>query len=85
MPRCMDRVVAVEELLSHQRNLLSSKTSADATNAKRRIVATDRTIDEIVYRLYGLDGADIDLIEAQMEEFAAGAVETDDPGPESPE
>jgi len=43
--------------------LASSGTDHDKTLLARRIEATDRQIDKLVYELYGLTGEEIGIVE----------------------
>jgi len=54
---------AVERMLDLQRRLPAANLDQEKTVLKRRIEATDRQIDELVYELYGLTEDEIALVE----------------------
>jgi len=50
-----DRMVSlVEEMLTLHRQLAAARTAHEQENLKRRIAATNRLIDRLVYDLYNL-------------------------------
>jgi hypothetical protein len=60
-----DRMVAdVQQMLDLHARLPTAKTAHDRTVIERRIEATDRQIDQLVYELYGLTDKEIALVEA---------------------
>jgi hypothetical protein len=59
-----DRIVSlVSQLLDLHKRLSSAKTPDEKTLIQRRIDAADEEINKIVYRLYGLTGEEIKLVE----------------------
>ena len=59
-----DRMVAlVEQMLSLHKKLAEAKTDHDKTTLQRQIDATDRQIDRLVYELYELTDAEINIVE----------------------
>ncbi len=59
-----DSVVAfVRQMLELHKQLSSAKTDHDKTVIQRRIDATDRQIDQLVYELYGLTEEEIKIVE----------------------
>jgi len=61
-----DKMVAlVEHTLALHRNLAVATIPADKKLYKRRIQATDRQIEALVYELYGLTEEEIDIVEGQ--------------------
>ena len=60
-----DRMVElVQTMLDLHRQLSSAGPDHDRTLLARRIEATDRQIDRLVYELYGLTEEEIELVEA---------------------
>ena len=53
----------VEEMLALHRQLAAARTDHEQTNLKRRIEATDRRIDRLVYDLYNLTDEEIRIVE----------------------
>ncbi|MBI5058810.1 hypothetical protein HZB60_03380 [candidate division KSB1 bacterium] len=61
-----DRMVKlVETMLELNRRLPETKSPVEQEKLARRIAATDREIDVLVYELYGLSEAEIRLVEGQ--------------------
>jgi hypothetical protein len=59
-----DRLVEmVEKMLVWNRQLAAARTPQEKVVLERRIAATDREIDQLVYELYGLTAAEIRLVE----------------------
>jgi hypothetical protein len=58
-------VSLVETMLSLHTKLTTASTPNDKTFLQRQIEATDRQIDALVYELYGLTQAEIDLVEGR--------------------
>ena len=59
-----DSIVAlVDQMLSLHKQLASAKTAHDKTVIQRQIDATDRQIDQLVYKLYGLTEDEIWIVE----------------------
>ncbi len=59
-----DKIVQlVEQMLALNKQLAAAKAPQTKTLLKRRIDATDKQIDELVYQLYGLTAADIEIVE----------------------
>lgn len=59
-----DRMVAlVEQMLSLHKSLAAAKSPHDKEALQRRIDATDRQIDRLVYELYGLTEEQIKIVE----------------------
>ncbi|MHB1424117.1 MAG: Eco57I restriction-modification methylase domain-containing protein [Gemmataceae bacterium] len=54
----------VEQMLSLHKQLAAAKTPQEQTVHQRQIDATDRQIDRLVYELYGLTDAEIEMVEA---------------------
>lgn len=62
-----DRMVAlVEEMLALHRQLAAARTEHEQTSLKRQIDATDHRIDRLVYDLYNLTEAEIQLVEERI-------------------
>jgi phosphate uptake regulator len=60
-----DRMVElVQTMLDLHRQLSSAGPDHDRTLLARRIEATDRQIDRLVYELYGLTEEEIEIVEA---------------------
>ncbi len=60
-----DNIVAlVERMLNLQKKLAAAKNPNDKTNLQRETEATDRQIDQLVYKLYGLTEEEIKIVEA---------------------
>lgn len=57
-------VQLTEQMLSLHKQLVATKTPQDQTVLQRQIDATDRQIDQLVYELYGLSDAEIQIVEA---------------------
>lgn len=55
---------SVDRMLSLHKQLAAAKTPQDQTVLQRQIDATDRRIDQLVYELYGLTDAEIQIVEA---------------------
>ncbi len=53
----------VEQMLTLNKQLAAAKAPQTQTVLQRRIDATDKQIDELVYQLYGLTAAEIDIVE----------------------
>ena len=59
-----DRMVAlVEAMLDLHRKLAAAVTDQEKAVLQRQIIATDRQIDRLVYELYGLTEADVEIVE----------------------
>lgn len=59
-----DKIVAlVEKMLALHQQRAAAKTPQDTTLLQRRIAATDKQIDQLVYQLYGLTDEEIALVE----------------------
>ncbi len=56
-------VQLVEQMLALNKQLAAAKAPQTKTVLQRRIDATDKQIDELVYRLYGLTAAEIEIVE----------------------
>jgi hypothetical protein len=50
-------------MLTLNKQLAAAKAPQTQTILQRRIHATDKQIDEIVYQLYGLTAAEIEIVE----------------------
>ena len=62
-----DRMVSlVEKILALNQQLPSAKTAADRDLIQRQIDATDRSIDALVYQLYGLTEEEIKIVENKL-------------------
>ena len=62
---CHDRLVdLVKTMLDLNEKLPSAKTAHAKNVLQRRIAATDRKIDKLVYELYGLTDKEIAIVEA---------------------
>jgi hypothetical protein len=61
----IDELVHLRTSLGEQ--LASARNPDDKTNLSRRIDATDRRIDRLVYELYGLTDGEIAIVEAAGE------------------
>lgn len=70
IPKTADRaqhdalVAHVERMLKLHADLAAAKSPDAQTHLQRDIAATDRTIDQLVYQLYGLTAEEIALVEA---------------------
>ena len=61
-----DQMVSlVEQMLALHQSLAAAQTPAEKTSLERQIAATDQQIDRLVYDLYGLTKAEINLVEAR--------------------
>ncbi|HEY4761227.1 MAG TPA: TaqI-like C-terminal specificity domain-containing protein [Thermoguttaceae bacterium] len=61
-----DRMVSlVEKMLALHQQLPSAKTAADRDLIQRQIDATDRSIDALVYELYGFTAEEIKIVEGK--------------------
>ncbi len=56
-------VALVERMLTLHEKLAAATISADRELYQRRIKATDRQIDQLVYGLYGLTEGEIEIVE----------------------
>ncbi len=56
-------VKLVEQMLALNKQLAAAKAPQTQTVLQRRIDATDKQIDELVYQLYGLTAAEIEIVE----------------------
>ncbi|MFH0976403.1 MAG: N-6 DNA methylase [Spirochaetota bacterium] len=61
-----DIVKLVESMLSLNKELQNSKLPQEQEQLKNRIEYTDKKIDELVYKLYGLDKKEIEVIEGTL-------------------
>ena len=59
-------VALVERMLELHKELPLARTDHDKTLLKRRIAATDKQIDQLVYELYGLTEEEIAIVEGGM-------------------
>jgi hypothetical protein len=59
-------VQLVEQMIDINKQLAFEKGPQTKTLLKRQIEATDKQIDEWVYRLYGLTAAEIDIVEKKQ-------------------
>ncbi|MGV8174611.1 MAG: Eco57I restriction-modification methylase domain-containing protein, partial [Methanothrix sp.] len=60
-----DRMVSlVDQMLALHKQLAEARTPQEQTGLQRRIEATDRQIDALVYELYGLTEEEIAIVEA---------------------
>jgi hypothetical protein len=58
-----DRMVKlVEQMLDLHKKPAGTRTPQEKTALERQITATDTQIDRLVYKLYGLTGAEIKLV-----------------------
>ena len=57
-------VVLVQSMLDMHRQLSTPGPEHERTLLARRIEATDRQIDRLVYELYGLTEEEIEIVEA---------------------
>jgi hypothetical protein len=55
----------VEQMIALHKQLPEAKTVHDSTLIQRRIDTTDRQIDKLVYRLYGLTDEEIAIVEGK--------------------
>ena len=58
----------VEKMLLLHRELKKVKAESERVAIERQIDATDRQIDELVYKLYGLTGDEIKIVEDSFKE-----------------
>jgi hypothetical protein len=56
-------VALVDQMLSLHKSLSAAKSPPDKEALQRRIDATDRQIDRLVYELYGLTDDEIKIVE----------------------
>ena len=60
-----DKIVEnVERIIKSHNNLISVKTPHEKTTLQRQIEATDKRIDQLVYKLYGLTEEEIKIVES---------------------
>ncbi len=59
------RKTLVARMLSLHKQLPTAKTDHEKTALQRRIDATDKQIDQLVYELYGLTEEEIKIVEGQ--------------------
>jgi hypothetical protein len=60
-----EMVRLVERMLALRKSLRAAKTEADRAVFQRQIDATDREIDKLVYRLYGLSDEEVRIVEGE--------------------
>jgi len=60
-------VVVVERTVDLHKKLAAAKNPNDKTNLQREIDATDRQVDQLVYKLYGLTEEEIKIVETDNE------------------
>ena len=65
-------VELVQTILDLHRQLSSAGPEHERTLIARRIEATERQIDRLVYELYGLTEKEIGLVEAGADEWLPG-------------
>jgi type I restriction-modification system DNA methylase subunit len=58
-----DLVGAVRQVMSLHGELERARTTQERTVIGRHLASVDREIDRLVYRLYGLDGSEIEVVE----------------------
>jgi type I restriction-modification system DNA methylase subunit len=58
-------VTLVERMLALHKNLPSAKTPQEQESVRRQIHATDKSIDALVYQLYGLTEEEIKIVEGE--------------------
>jgi hypothetical protein len=58
-------VSLVERMLSLHKSLTSTQNPQEADRLSREAEAVDRSIDELVYQLYGLTGEEIKIVEGK--------------------
>ena len=56
-------VAAVRAMIAAVEEHSAARTPQEQTAIERRILATDRTIDNLVYDLYGLDDSERDIVD----------------------
>ena len=61
-------VELVERMLELHKRLPKGKTDHERTTLQRRIDATDRQIDKLVYGLYALTDEEIRIVEEAIDE-----------------
>ena len=61
----LDRVGQLAtQLLKQRRDLRSARDPQQAAHLKREVEATDRSLDRLVYQLYGLSDEEVELVES---------------------
>jgi len=55
----------VETMLALHKRLAAARTPDERSQLEQQIAATDRLIDQLVYRLYGLTDEEIRIVEQQ--------------------
>jgi hypothetical protein len=60
-------VLLVERMLDLHKQLAAAKNPNDKTRLQREIEATDRQIDQLGYKLYGLTEEEIEIVETDNE------------------
>ncbi len=60
-----EMVRLVERMLSLHKSLAAARTEAQQAVYQRQIDATDREIDKLVYRLYGLSDEEVRIVEGE--------------------
>ncbi len=68
-----DLVALVQRMIELNRQLRSLKTAQERTVLQRDINHTDAGIDRLVYALYGLDDADVAMVEESLARFEQGS------------
>jgi hypothetical protein len=68
----------VERMLKLHTDLAVAKSPEAQTHLQREIAATDRTIDQLVYQLYGLTAEEIAVVEAATAPVAASPISGED-------
>jgi hypothetical protein len=56
-------VALVEQMLALHKNSASATIPQEKERLKRQIEATDNALDQLVYDLYGLNAAEIKIVE----------------------
>ena len=64
----------VTQMLKAQSEIAQAMTEAETSYLSDRILALDRNMDDLVYRMYGLDTDEIKLIELKLTEAAQRTV-----------
>ena len=69
MKKNHNKIIAlVDHMLVFHQNLSNAKTENERKIIQRQINATDKQIDQLVYKLYGLTKEEINIIEESLKE-----------------
>jgi hypothetical protein len=60
----------VTQMLKAQSEIAQAMSEAETSYLSNRILTLDRNIDDLVYKMYGLDANEIRLLESKLTESA---------------